>query len=365
MSSYFELIECRYTLEGSVDHIVFSADNSKLIAWSHDGCDVKVWDLRSGELINELFAAGAEDGGKKAITPDGEILVYNMQNWLHIRHVLSGEELFTIELDFEPLALATLQSRTSQKAYVSLIAATSGNWFRLPRESSVLINLELLRNKSNIVTNTSIRLTIIPTQQYPAYLVADSQRDAILVSPDGDAFLCQTTYPTVDPQDCRNYQQVGCHQLWDYHQMEPLRIFETSSLWRADALAQDWRAEEMLRQRRYKKGRHKSRLLASGTRGGSLKVWDLHTDEELYSVPGKSPSAMTPDGRLLVCSTENNGILIWDVVNQQPLHTLEGHPHLQQDYPGQEYASKIRQVALSANYDLVSTDAAGTIKIWG
>ncbi len=53
-SGYFEEMVCRYTLKGSAENLVFSADNTKLIGWTKEYGDVNVWDLRSGKVIKIL-----------------------------------------------------------------------------------------------------------------------------------------------------------------------------------------------------------------------------------------------------------------------------------------------------------------------
>ena len=367
-SGYFEEMVCRYTLKGNAENLVFSADHTKLIGWTNEYGNVNVWDLRSGKAIQELSTCGAEDGGKTAVTPNGELIVYNFQQFLSVRHLLSGETLFTIDLDYTPDALATFSNAVGGVTEVNLIVAFAGGAFGLPPASSALLNLglDLRKPQDNHPVTARMHFTIIPSEHHPHPLMLRIG-DRILVSPDGDAFLCQASDQPVKPEFQTYYQQRS-HQLWDYERMEPIRIFETPQDWRADALAKDPKAETLPQPLR------KGRLLASGTRQGSLKVWDLSTDTELCSIPGESPSTMTLDGRLLVCSTENNEILIWDVVNQQPIRTLKGHPprlqpqeHRQSDRQRdakREHIVKIQQVAISPNHDIVSLDTQGNMKIW-
>lgn len=87
---------------------------------------------------------------------------------------------------------------------------------------------------------------------------------------------------------------------------------------------------------------------------GKVKVWDLYTNEVIYSLPGYSPSAMTPDGKVLICCSEGNGILVWDLEFNQEICTFQGH------------TSPIWEIALSPNREWIASYGTDqTIKIWG
>jgi WD40 repeat protein len=56
----------------------------------------------------------------------------------------------------------------------------------------------------------------------------------------------------------------------------------------------------------------------------TLKVWDLHTGQELYKLTKYTSVSVTPDGRLAVSSRDRT-LKVWDLATGQELHTLEGN----------------------------------------
>ncbi|MBF2026284.1 MAG: hypothetical protein IGS48_05895 [Oscillatoriales cyanobacterium C42_A2020_001] len=96
------------------------------------------------------------------------------------------------------------------------------------------------------------------------------------------------------------------------------------------------------------------RCIVSGMRDRSVKVWDLNTDQILYSFPGYAPTAMTPDGKVLAYCNETNEIVLWDLEVNQEIRTLPKN------------SSSIRAICLSSDREwVVSYDANQTIKIYG
>ncbi|MBW4620286.1 MAG: hypothetical protein KME17_13145 [Cyanosarcina radialis HA8281-LM2] len=60
--------------------------------------------------------------------------------------------------------------------------------------------------------------------------------------------------------------------------------------------------------------------LASGSRDGSIKIWNLSTGKEIRTLTGHSdlvwPVAISPDGRTLVSGSDDKTIKIWQMVGR-------------------------------------------------
>jgi outer membrane protein assembly factor BamD (BamD/ComL family)/uncharacterized protein YjiK len=69
--------------------------------------------------------------------------------------------------------------------------------------------------------------------------------------------------------------------------------------------------------------------LASGSRDGTVIVWDAVTGERLRTLKGHTYGAnsvaFSPDGTTLASGANDNTVIVWDVETGERLRTLEGH----------------------------------------
>ena len=60
----------------------------------------------------------------------------------------------------------------------------------------------------------------------------------------------------------------------------------------------------------------------------TLKVWDLKTGKETYTLEGHkshvSTVAITPDGHYAVSGSDDNTLKVWDLKTGKETYTLEG-----------------------------------------
>jgi hypothetical protein len=101
------------------------------------------------------------------------------------------------------------------------------------------------------------------------------------------------------------------------------------------------------------------RILASGSRDKTIKIWNVSTGQEINTLKGHSRSvnsvAFSPDGKTLASSSRDrdNTIKIWNVATGQKITTLKGHSNL------------VLSVAFSPDgKTLASGGWDNTIKIW-
>jgi WD40 repeat protein len=67
----------------------------------------------------------------------------------------------------------------------------------------------------------------------------------------------------------------------------------------------------------------------SGSQDGTLKVWDLHSQEETFTLGGHRGSVnavvVTPDGEYIISGSQDGTLKVWDLHSQEEKFTLGGH----------------------------------------
>jgi len=70
-------------------------------------------------------------------------------------------------------------------------------------------------------------------------------------------------------------------------------------------------------------------MLASGSLGGEVKLWDVKTRKEmavLKSKQGVRSVAFSPDGKILASGNTNGEVAVWDLTTQKKRSVLSPHP---------------------------------------
>ena len=99
------------------------------------------------------------------------------------------------------------------------------------------------------------------------------------------------------------------------------------------------------------------KTVISASRDKTIKIWDLVTGTEKFTVKGHSYSVkvivFTPDGKTVISASTDNTIKIWDVETGTEKFTLKGH------------SSWVSAIALTPDGKiLISGSHDNTIKIW-
>jgi WD40 repeat protein len=100
------------------------------------------------------------------------------------------------------------------------------------------------------------------------------------------------------------------------------------------------------------------RLLASGSRDKTIKLWDVATGREVRTLLSPSHTdvvrsvAFSPDGRLLASGSWDRTIKLWDVATGREVRTLSGH------------TNGVESVAFSPDGRLLASGSWQEIKLW-
>ena len=99
------------------------------------------------------------------------------------------------------------------------------------------------------------------------------------------------------------------------------------------------------------------RILASGSRDNTIRLWDVKTGRHLRTLTGHTnfvySVSFSPDGRILASGSRNNTIHLYDVKTRRHLHTLTGHD----DVVYSVLFSPDGQILASGSWD-------NTIRLW-
>ena len=283
---------------GAVD-VAFNPDGSRIASIGEDGT-AKIWDARTGQLLEALHNDSGETSSSVAYSPDGKILVTAWLTQVIFWDAESYERLFTL----------SGQNVGTEVGYNLGVGQVSFN----PDGSLLAIaNLDGESVIWDLASHTK-RLTIKHEGQ-PAKAIAFSP-DGLLLATGGDE---------------------GVVRLWDSGSADlEFALTMGGVIHRVAFCPNDSR-------------------IAAASENGSVKVWDARTGEELLTLPrlsGLYSIAFLSNGTLVTAGQDGTA-RIWDSESGQQLLTLAGHRSTVVGVAGSPDGNRIA----SSGYD-------DTVRIW-
>ncbi len=251
---------------GEVNAIALTPDGQTLASGSSN--TIKIWNLKTGELRNNIINAHAGKVTTLAISPNGQILVSGSSDrTMKVWDIQIGKLIRTI---------------TSHDGPVNAVAISPDGQTLASVGSDRLMKLWNIRTGSRILTR-------IPDQNYEVNALAFNQDGTILVSGSND----------------------GTIRLWNL-----------STGARRQTLEGHTRAVNAIAIS------PNNQILASGSSDGSIRLWDLETGEE-ESVIQLNTGAITSvvfshENQTIVIGSDNM-IIIWNTIIEEELDRLIGH----------------------------------------
>ncbi|GJD19102.1 WD-40 repeat protein [Rivularia sp. IAM M-261] len=310
------------TLQGhndAVNTVAVTLDSQRVISGSSDGT-LKVWELNSGKLLMTLDGHTASVNSI-ALSLDGKyILSGSSDKTLNLWNLETGTKLFTIFGHTGSINAVAISPDGRRCVSGSGISSD----LRIREYALKIWDLE---ERTELHTLYGHNTTI----------------DDVLITPDGRHIISGGGVLTSELSD---YSL----KVWDLETgVERFSLAGHTGPIYALAVTPD--------------GRH---IISAGgsqmsegcgtSSNNILKVWDIQTGTELFTLKGHRSSVntvvVTPDGKKIISASSDYTIKIWDLENRRELQTLE-----QDGY-------RINSLAISPNGQyLMSASASGTIKV--
>jgi WD40 repeat protein len=97
--------------------------------------------------------------------------------------------------------------------------------------------------------------------------------------------------------------------------------------------------------------------LISGSKDRTLRVWNLESRQQIFTLIGHSDSvnavAVTPDSKLVISASEDKTVKIWDLENREEIFTFQGHTE-----------SVTAITVIPYGKQVISTSSDKTLQIW-
>ncbi|WP_293139995.1 serine/threonine-protein kinase [Okeania sp. SIO3I5] len=251
---------------GEVNAIALTPDGQTLASGSLK--TIKIWNLKTGELRNNIRDAHADKITTLAISPNGEILVSgSADKTIKIWNLRSGKPLKDI---------------LAHDGQINAVAISPDG------QTLASVGSDRLMKLWNIQTGSRM-LTLRPDREYEVNALAFSRDGTILVTGSNN----------------------GTIKLWNLSTGTRRQTLEghTQAI-NAISISPD------------------NQTLASGSNDGTVRLWDFNTGEEESAIAANTGAVEAlvfgADSRKIVIGGDK--ITIWNTITEEKLHTFLGHP---------------------------------------
>ncbi len=290
----------------------FSPDGKSIATWKLGSLDVSLWDVGTGQLAN-TFTAHEDSVNTVQFSPDGKIIATGGQDYtVRLWNSKTGQLLNTLDhqdinslttLQFSPdgkiIATGGISSRE-----VYLWEVTTGNKLNSLIGDAGGSVCSICFSPSGIIIATggadgTIRLWSTNTGSELVKLSGhEGNVDSVLFSPDGITLLSKGAYRTV--------------RLWDAVSGELLKTL--------DGYTEDVRTVSFSPD---------GNTIASGSSDNKVRLWNASTGQLMKSLTGHTDEifsvCFSPNGQTIASGSSDETIRLWDTSNGNLKKTLIGH----------------------------------------
>ncbi len=327
----------------SVNSVSFSPDGN-LIASASEDATIRLWNVKSGELIRTLVGHTAFVNSV-SFSPDGNFIASaSNDNTIRLWDVKNGEQIRTLDghtdnvnsVSFSPdgnlIASGAGKSvgETTDNT-IRLWDVKSGKQIRTLVGHSYFVNSVSFSPDGNFIASSSwdqtIRLWNVKSGQQIRTLAGHSDGvNSVSFSPDGNLIASASVDETI--------------RLWDVKSGRQVRMLagHTTSV-NSVSFSPD------------------GNFIASASTDNTIRLWDVKNGEQIRTIDGHTSSvnsvSFSPDGNFIASASDDNTIRLWDVKSGELIRTLDGH------------TDNVNSVSFSPDGNFIaSASFDNTIRLW-
>ena len=314
---------------------VFSSDETKVLAASHDGT-ARIWDVQTGEQKMRFEGHTNWVGCAEYSADESRVLTASFDGTARLWNTESGEEIYCFPSDEGPVTSACFSADDQ------LIATASRDCLLRVWDSQTGLMVQRFEGHEEAVTGCifshsdeqiltrshdgTARLWQLYSGVEVARFTTDGSVESASISPDEKCVLTTDT--------------IGTVQLWDVASGDEVGKFSTSPhLANSAAFSRDGRS------------------ILTASRSGGVHIWDVSSGDvvQQFHVPGHWAwtAEYSADETQVLAVYSDRSIRLWNIENGKELNCFRGHPeHI--------YTAHLSP----SGRKIVSASMDGTARLW-
>ena len=350
-----------------INAVGISPDGQRAISSSSDNT-VKIWDVQKGEEIKTFTYPESVD---KIITSEGNKAVLALGNTLKVLDLDVGEEIYTLTGHFNKIKAMAITPDGKRVVSADNILkvwdlATGKEIHTLAAHRNFVNSLAITSDGQKAVSaseDSTLKFWNLTTGKELYTLNGHTKSvSAVAITPDGKRAVSASADNTLKIWDLTKEDKLGVINSGHTFPITKIeispdgkRVFSI-----AESILKVWdllTEREILTLSPIKYITPNCKQGISQPENKTLKVWNLETGEETYTLAGHTDSinaiAITPNSQSLVSASSDSTLQVWDLETGEKIHTLIGH------------SRSVHEVVITPDGQIaVSISSDETTKVW-